>query len=113
MNARVSAVLDPSTRRFLCRASNIRHLRRPRKPVGNPWGARHEPADPPTRLASADQEVHMSHQEEKRPRLLWGLATAALSVTVLVGSFIDCLATSHVATVADLRFGPVRTAERN
>lgn len=56
----------------------------------------------------------MSHQEEKRARLLWvGLATAALSVTVLVGSFIDCLATSHVATLADLRFGPVRTAERN
>jgi hypothetical protein len=56
----------------------------------------------------------MSHQEEKRARLLWvGLATAVPSVTVFVGSFIDCLATSHVPTVADLRFGPVRTAERN
>lgn len=46
------------------------------------------------------------------PLVRLAFAVAALSVTLSIGGFIDFLATSYSAVVAEMLYGPVQTAER-
>jgi hypothetical protein len=48
----------------------------------------------------------------KAPLLRFGLAVAAMLVTILIGGFVDVLATEQVAAVADALYGPVHVASR-
>ena len=55
----------------------------------------------------------MSHEFcRKAPLLRFGLAAAAILVTILIGGFVDVLATGHVAAVADALYGPTHLASR-